>query len=231
MSTPPGLAGAFDAMALNGAAERHEEAFGDIARQVIEGMAIRAGQHVLEVGCGVGWATRRLGRKAPGSQATGVDISPEMIKRAEEMSDWSSRTRFQRMDFAALEFPDARFDHAFALGAYEFATDLGEALRELARVIKPGGRAEVIVRRFAESPATEGWPASLGVPMQWLDSAAWAAALSEAGFEATSSQYVQDSRGQDGGQAEFEPSTWVASEQQRDALFASGALWLRGKRP
>ena len=53
------------------------------------------GQALLDVGCGAGWTTRRLGKKAPGAQAVGIDVAPGMIAKADGLSDWTSRARFE----------------------------------------------------------------------------------------------------------------------------------------
>ena len=113
----------FDSIADRGEAARHELLFGDVARQVIEGMAVRPGQQLLELGCGAGWATKRLGKKAPGAQAVGIDVSARMIAFADSETDWTSRARFECMPMEALDLPDDRFDHVLAIGSLELSDD------------------------------------------------------------------------------------------------------------
>ena len=85
------LAATFDRWAAAGRGAEMESEHGDVARQVIAGMGIRAGDQILDLGCGSGWATRLLAKAAAGAQATGIDISPAMV--AEEMEHLSNALR------------------------------------------------------------------------------------------------------------------------------------------
>lgn len=219
----------FDALAQGGDAHRLEHLSADIARQVIDAMEVRPGQQLLDVGCGSGWATRILGKKAPGAQAVGVDLSPAMVALADEVSDWTSRARFECMAVERLDFPDGRFDHVFCVGALEHVADPEVALASIARVTRPGGRLELLVRRFAESPATEPWEATMSVPMQWLPEADWVDAVRAAGFAAEGARRLVDRRGPAGGEP-FAPCPWVPDEASRDAQHAAGVLWISGVR-
>ena len=64
----PLLAATFDRWAADGRGAEMESEHGDVARQVIAGMGIRAGDQVLDLGCGNGWATRLLAKSAAGTQ-------------------------------------------------------------------------------------------------------------------------------------------------------------------
>ena len=72
----------FDTWATNGRAEGMEQGHGDVVAQVVGQMGIRPGMQSLDLGCGHGWATRLLGKAAPGATAIGVDVSPAMIAKA-----------------------------------------------------------------------------------------------------------------------------------------------------
>lgn len=219
----------FDALAQGGDADRLEELLADVAQQAIDAMEVRPGQQILDVGCGSGWATRILGKKAPGAQAVGIDLAPAMVARADEVSDWTSRARFECMAVEDLDFPDGRFDHVFCLGALEHVADPAAALASIARVTKGGGRLELLVRRFVESPATEPWEATMSVPMAWLGEGEWSALVRDAGFEVEGPRRLTDRRGPAGG-SPFAPCPWIPDEASRDAQHAAGVLWISGLR-
>lgn len=206
----------FDAWAGNGRAEGMEEGHGDVVRQVIGQMGIRPGMQSLDLGCGHGWATRLLGKAAPGATAIGIDASPAMIARAEETHDLTSRARYVLGTFDSLEFKDGRFDRVFSMEAIYYAPDLAAALAEVARVTKSGGEAHLLLDRFKESPQTEAWSAQVGLPMAWLSIAEWEEALRSAGFGEVTSVRVQDSRG---------PKD--PADPSRVELHEAGTLWLR----
>jgi ubiquinone/menaquinone biosynthesis C-methylase UbiE len=96
---------------------------------------IRPGDRVLEVGCGQGHLTKAL--LSRGVDIIGIDANPQ----AEVVAD-SDRVRFMRAE--SLEFDDASFDFVVSVHAIEHIPPLDEALAEMARVLKPGGRAVFI---------------------------------------------------------------------------------------
>ena len=103
---------------------------------LLDAAGVGAGSRVLDVGAGPGRAT--AGAAARGAAAVGVDFSPSMVKQA--------RGRYPHLDFRegdaeALPFADATFDAVicnFGIGHFP-RPDV--ALREFARVLRPGGRA------------------------------------------------------------------------------------------
>lgn len=93
---------------------------------------------VLEVGVGTG---RNLPFYPPGCRITGVDISPKMLQRARARARRLGReAAFTVMDAERLEFPDASFDTVVSTLALCTIPDPVQALREMARVCRPGGR-------------------------------------------------------------------------------------------
>jgi SAM-dependent methyltransferase len=99
--------------------------------------------HVLEVGCGVGAQLRILTRRFAGLQFTGLDAAPEQLARARILlaSELASgRVELAQGSAYALPFPDAAFDGVFFCWVFEHLEQSAQAMREAARVLKPGGR-------------------------------------------------------------------------------------------
>lgn len=223
------IARVFDAWAAEGRDAGLEEGHRDVVEQVLDQIEVAAGQVVLDLGCGNGWATRAIARLAPGVQAIGVDCSPQMIARADELHSFTIRARYDLGAFEALEFGDGHFDRAFSMEAIYYAVDLPRSLAELHRVLRPGAVADVVLNYYAERPATARWPELTGVAMQSLSELEWVEALSTAGFEEVEAQRVVDRRGP-GEEAAFEQSEWYASFAEQAAHHEAGSLWLRGTR-
>lgn len=99
---------------------------------------------ILDAGVGTG---RNVPFYPPGAEVVGVDLSPAMLARARRRVA-ASRASVQllEMDVSRLDFPDASFDAAVA--SFLFCTLPDElqlaALKELARVLKPGGRVRLL---------------------------------------------------------------------------------------
>ncbi len=101
------------------------------------------GERVLDVGCGGGLdAFVAAAAVGPEGEVVGVDITPEMIERAQEGAmARSSSVRFLLADAAEhLPFEDASFDVAQSNGCLNLSPHKRELLTEVHRVLRPGGR-------------------------------------------------------------------------------------------
>ena len=220
------IAATFDVWARSGQGEGLEADHGDVVAQVVPKMEIKPGMQTLELGCGTGWATRQLAAAAPGAGAVGIDVSPEMIAKAEALHDLTSRARYERGTFEALDFNDGKFDRVFSMEALYYAVDLPQAARETHRVLKASGVAHVVVNRFSESRYSEGWSGSVGLDMAFLSIAEWAQLFEDAGFASVETERVLDSRGP-GDEETFEPDVYRPDHAAAKELHEAGSLWIR----
>jgi ubiquinone/menaquinone biosynthesis C-methylase UbiE len=153
-----------------------------MGEQAIELMAIPADARVLDVGCGSGWATRLMAEKARAGSVVGIDIADEMIKLAKEESASFPNVQFQLASAEQLSFGDGEFSHAFSMESLYYYADMLRALREIKRVLKPGGLFVTVVDLYQENEATEQWIEQLKVPVQFLSIAEYADLFERAGF-------------------------------------------------
>jgi MPBQ/MSBQ methyltransferase len=96
------------------------------------------GTTVLDVGCGIGGSSRILAQDY-GFAVTGVTISSQQVKRAQELTPEGLTAQFLVNDAMALSFPDASFDVVWSIEAGPHMPDKAVFARELMRVLKPGG--------------------------------------------------------------------------------------------
>jgi SAM-dependent methyltransferase len=108
-------------------------------QRVIELVDARQGMRVLDLACGPGNLSRRLAALvSPGGEVIGVDLAPGMVEVARAAG--IPNARFEVMDMEQLTFDDGSFDAAACGHGLQFAGDLGQAIREARRVLRPGGR-------------------------------------------------------------------------------------------
>jgi ubiquinone/menaquinone biosynthesis C-methylase UbiE len=105
----------FNDWAKAGRGEGMERGHRPVGEQAIELMALSPDAHVLDLGCGSGWATRLMAEKARSGRIVGVDISDEMIKLARETSTSFSNVEFQVASAEQLPFADDQFTDAFSM--------------------------------------------------------------------------------------------------------------------
>jgi ubiquinone/menaquinone biosynthesis C-methylase UbiE len=129
-------------------------------RRFAQALALRPGQALVDVGCGQGgpglWVARETG-----ATLTGVDVSPVAVEQAATRIaafGLTGRARFQVGEFAATGLPDAAFDGAMSADVLWLAPDKPAALREVARILRPGGRFAFTSWDYPVSPPGEDQP-------------------------------------------------------------------------
>jgi ubiquinone/menaquinone biosynthesis C-methylase UbiE len=133
-------------------------------QRAIEALHIEPSDHILDVGCGPGRSIAALAAQAHAGRVAGVDPSELMAEVAAQRN--RKLVREGRADIvigsaAALPFPDAAFDKALCVHVVYFWNDLSAAFREIARVLKPGGRLGLLFRTSAEEAVVRAFPAEV----------------------------------------------------------------------
>jgi demethylmenaquinone methyltransferase/2-methoxy-6-polyprenyl-1,4-benzoquinol methylase len=108
-------------------------------RRLAARAAVRPGDRVLDAACGTG-DLAIADKKAGAERVTGLDFSPKMLERARRKADLD----WVEGDMLALPFADATFDAATVGFGVRNVADLELALRELRRVLRPGGRLAIL---------------------------------------------------------------------------------------
>jgi ubiquinone/menaquinone biosynthesis C-methylase UbiE len=125
-------------------------------RIAVERLAAQGDEAVLEIGCGHGRTLARLAA-APCGFLAGIDASEVMVRIARRrLRRWieAGRVEISLATSRALPCPDDRFDAAFAVHVLYFWSDPVADLREIRRVLRPGGRVLLAYRpRDAEAIA------------------------------------------------------------------------------
>ena len=116
---------------------------------VVDAAAVGPGTAILDVGCGSGLALVLAAER--GAVPSGVDISPGLLGIAR---DRLPHADLRVADMESLPFGDAAFDAVTGVNAFQFAGDPRRALREAARVTRPGGR--VVASLFAAPERSQG---------------------------------------------------------------------------
>jgi SAM-dependent methyltransferase len=104
-----------------------------------------AGRDVLEIGVGMG-ADHAEWAKARPRSLTGIDLTPRAIGYARRyLAAQGLASRFELADAESLPFPDNAFDIVYSWGVLHHSPDTPQAVREVHRVLRPGGMAKVMI--------------------------------------------------------------------------------------
>jgi ubiquinone/menaquinone biosynthesis C-methylase UbiE len=108
-----------------------------------ERAGIGPGDRVLDAGCGVGGPAIAIARANSGVSIDGVTISPVQVRLGRKLvaaAGLKPRVRIHEGDFHHLSFDDGTFDQVIMLEVSGYSYDLAGLYREMARVLRPGGR-------------------------------------------------------------------------------------------
>lgn len=116
------------------------------------------GDHVVDVGCGPGSAARAAARL--GARVTGVDPAPVMLRLARRLTPANDRITYVEGAAEALPLADGTASVLWSIASVHHWADLARGLREVDRVLAPGGRFVAIekeARPGATGHASHGW--------------------------------------------------------------------------
>ncbi len=120
-----------------------------VIRAALEALQFSPGSRGLDAGCGIGSHTMLLAEAvAPGGHVTGLDLSPDLLARARETAMGHSLSRhvsFREGDLNRLPFEDDTFDWVWSVDCAGYpARGSVSLIRELARVVRPGGIVAIL---------------------------------------------------------------------------------------
>ena len=174
----------------------HEPLTGRFARKALDAVPVGPGQQVLDVAAGPG--VLALQAAAAGAKVLAADIAPAMIHRLEQRARAQGVATIEGrvMDASALDLPAASFDAVFCIFGIMLLADPGVGLARMAAVLKPGGRAAIVmwtglermehVRRWQEA-VREAFPEYASPPpppgfARLQDAGSLASMMRDAGF-------------------------------------------------
>ena len=122
-----------------------------LAEDLVDRVCLRPREHVLDVACGTGIVSRYAAlRVGTLGHVTGVEINPAMIETARQAAAYFDQIEFLEGSALELPVPDAHFDVVLCQQAIMFFPDREQAVQEMYRALKPGGRAGLNVFRSSE---------------------------------------------------------------------------------
>ena len=136
--------------------EEQATLFWEQESQVLLDHGLKQATRILDLACGPGFITQRIHDEVPEAKITGVDLNATLLEVAKSKVNCSqSNVQFVEADCTKLPFEDHSFDFIYARLLFQHLKDPDAALREIRRVLVPGGRVllmDVDDRDLAVSP-------------------------------------------------------------------------------
>ncbi len=200
------------------------------AKQALAMMPVEAGDTILDLGTGSGYALRALGEIHDLARGVGLDGSPEMTTNAREYAQDDSLD-FTVADFHHLPFSDDSVDHVWSMEAFFFAQEPVEMLSEIRRVLRPGGTFFCAVNFFEESEQSHQWQERIDLPMYLWSRQEYRTLFREAGLSVAVQDTIPDEEIEIPPENQFPTDEWETREAMVDRYRTWGTLLTVGVAP
>ena len=182
----------FNQWATTGRGDDMENHHSDITNQTLALMDLQPGDRVLDLGCGTGWASRRMARIVTAGEVVGLDVADEMLRRAEHASGDIKNVRYVWGSAEKIPAPDNHFSKVLSVESFYYYADQGKALDELRRVLAPAGKLFILINLYKDNHYSLRWTQELKVPVQALSESEYLALLGKHGFNDVEAHRIPD---------------------------------------
>jgi SAM-dependent methyltransferase len=193
-----------------------------ITLPVLEKMHFAPTDNVLDVGCGSGWLSRRISKQVSEGRVVGMDISDEMVRLARRNSIDYHNILFVVGEAAEIPWEPHFFHHAISVESAYYWPDPAVGVKEIRRVLRPGGSAWILINYYRDNPYCHQWGALLAVPTHLLSADEWAQLFRDADFAQVSPERIKDPSPS----PEVYTGRWFRDAAELRAFKAEGALLL-----
>ncbi len=214
----------FNRWAEAGRGEGMEQDHLPIALPVLEKMRLAPTDNVMDLGCGAGWLSRRICKLVPEGRVVGMDISDEMIRVARRNSLDHDNLLFVAGEVGQIPWEPNFFTHAIAVESAYYWPEPAAGVKEIFRVLRPGGAAWILSNYYRDNPHCHQWGALLAVQTHLLSADEWAELFRGAGFAQVSHDRIADPSPS----PETYTGRWFRDAAQLRAFRAEGALLVHG---
>jgi len=217
----------FNQWAAAGRGDEMESHHSDITEQTLALMDIQPEDRILDLGCGTGWASRRMARVAVQGEVVGLDVADEMLRRAEEASSAFRNVRYVWGSAEKISEADNAFTKVLSVESFYYYADQGKALDELRRVMAPGAKLFILINLYKDNHYSLRWVKELKVPVQALSEAEYKALLQKHGFINVAARRIPDRSPT----PETYSGKWFKNAEELRDFKRIGALLLIAEKP
>jgi ubiquinone/menaquinone biosynthesis C-methylase UbiE len=216
----------FNRWAEAGRGEGMEQDHLPITLPVLGKMRLEPTYNVLDVGCGSGWLSRRIAEKVPEGRVVGMDVSDQMVRVARRTSGEYDNVLYVTGEVGEIPWEANFFTQAISVESAYYWPDPAAGLKEISRVLRPGGKFWLLINYYRDNPHCHQWGALLAVKTHLLLADEWAELFNGSGFAEVAHERVVDRSPS----PETYTGRWFRDAAQLRAFKAEGALLVHGER-
>jgi len=214
----------FNRWAEAGRGDAMEEHHLPIVGPMLALMEFNPQDRVLDVGCGTGWLVRRIAPQVRTGLAAGIDVSSAMVRRAETRSAELPNVAFACGGVDAIPWESSFFNTVLSVESAYYWPDPAQGLREIFRVLTPGGSAWILINYYRDNPHCHQWGELLQVPIHLFTAEEWQELFRQAGFHAVSHRRIPDRSPT----PDVYTGRWFRDAEQMRSFKQEGALLVHG---
>src|SRR5881394_4037685 len=173
----------FNRWAEQGRGRGLEKSHWETTRQLIDLMDVDDHDNVVDLGCGVGWATRVLAQKASRGLVLGIDLSDRMIAQARTGYRNPHNALFLVADASGIPCPEGLFNSLLSVESIYYYPGLDLAFHEVHRILKPRAKAFFLTSYYKENVHGHEWAKHIDIPVHLLGANDYIAVLKQSGFK------------------------------------------------
>lgn len=182
----------FNQWAAAGRGDEMEDHHSDITDQTLQMMDLQPTDQVLDLGCGTGWASRRMAKVVTDGEVVGLDVADEMLHRAKRASGAISNVRYLWGSAESIPTADSHFTKVLSVESFYYYANQDKALDEVRRVMAPGGKLFILINLYKDNHYSLRWISELKVPVQVRSEAEYIALLQKHSFSSVEAHRIPD---------------------------------------
>ena len=217
----------FNRWAEQGRGRGLEKSHWETTRQLIDLMDVDDHDNVVDLGCGVGWATRVLAQKASRGLVLGIDLSDRMIAQARTGYRNPHNALFLVADASGIPCPEGLFNSLLSVESIYYYPGLDLAFHEVHRILKPRAKAFFLLSYYKENVYGHAWAKHLDIPIHLLGAEDYVAVLKRSGFRTATHRRLVDSTPLP---EDWTPTHWFPTPEDQMKFRSEGALLLAAEK-
>jgi ubiquinone/menaquinone biosynthesis C-methylase UbiE len=217
----------FNRWAEEGRGEEMEAHHRPITDPMLALMELLPGERVLDVGCGSGWLCRQIAALVPQGSVVGIDVSDEMVRRAQRASAEIPNVTFLTGSAERIPSQGNSFTRVISVESAYYWPEPAKGLFEIFRVLAPRGSAWILINYYRDNPHCHQWGAHYVIPAHLLWADEWAGFFRGAGFVQVAHRRIPDNSPTPA----VYSGRWFRDAEQMRLFKQEGALLVHGMKP